>query len=250
MKFIRINDKDLDKNIYRIYPMHRFLELLDYKKLTLVKPKLWKDPMETIIFDASFNLFAQKGFSDKYKDNYYAQCWTLNYESYALWNEYAPLHNGVRVRTTLRKLIELIKSQKDQSNDTWFLGAVNYRPIRLVKQWINENLPYVESICLPKKPYGHIYSLFIKLNQYEHENEIRLVYNAKNKISKDIDVYDEIFFEPKELFDRILLDPRMHENIYKIYKSKFIEYGFNKDKIIRSGLLNEIQLRKKLKINT
>ncbi|QSE96509.1 DUF2971 domain-containing protein [Fulvivirga lutea] len=245
MRQIRIEEKDLDQHIYRIYPMDRFLEMLEKKSLTLVRPKLWKDPMESIIFDASFNIAGQKGHSGNKWTKFFSQCWTMSYESYALWNEYAPLHNGVRVRTTLGKLIKLLDQTITSNSNTWFIGKVDYKPIRLVKKWIGENLPYVENIYMEKLPYGHIYSLFIKLNQYSHENEIRLIYNDEKFEHVNSDIF-ELNIDPYELFDRLLLDPRMPENIYKIYKNTFINYGFEEKSVIRSGLLTEETLRAKL----
>lgn len=248
MKLIRIKKSDLDIDVYRIYPMHRFLELLNDKRLTLVRPKLWNDPMESIIFESSFNVAGERSYSLKYKDNYFAQCWTLKYESFALWNEYAPLQNGVRVRTKLGKLIEQLKAHTHQGVDTWFVGKVDYLSMDQIKKWIGENLPYVKAVCMPTIPFGHIYSLLIKLNQYSHENEVRIIFNSNSdNIINASDTYNEVLIEPSELFDRLLLDPRMPTNIYKIFKDELIRYGFKSDQVIRSGLFDEEVLRRKLR---
>lgn len=36
---VNLTDESLDKPIYRIMPIHRFLQLLEERKLTLVRPK-------------------------------------------------------------------------------------------------------------------------------------------------------------------------------------------------------------------
>lgn len=249
MKLIRIKKADLDIDVYRIYPMQRFLELLSNKKLTLVRPKLWNDPMESIIFESSFNVAGERSYSLKYKDNYFAQCWTLKYESFALWNEYAPLQNGIRVRTKLGRLIEQLKAHTNQEPDTWFVGKVDYLSMDQIKKWIGKNLPYAEAVCMPELPFGQVYALLIKLNQYSHENEVRIIFNSNSdKVINANDTYSEVSIEPLELFDRLLLDPRMPTNIYKIFKGELMKYGFKNDQVIRSGLFDEEILRRKLRL--
>jgi hypothetical protein len=248
MKQIRIKKADLELDIYRFYPMDRFLELLDLKKLTLVKPKLWSDPMETIIFESSFNFTGERSSSLEYKDNYFAQCWTLKHESFALWNEYAPLQNGVRVKTKLGKLISQLKLHSNQKEDTWFVGKVHYLSLKSIKSWIGNNMPYVNVISMPNIHFGQVHSLFIKLNQYSHESEVRIVFNSHgDKEINQIDIYQQLHIEPLKLFDRLLLDPRMPENIYKIFRAELIERGFDSKQVIRSGLLDERRLRKELR---
>jgi len=45
---IFLDDKDLDKPIYRIFSFSRLKEIFDTNQLTLVKPKLWDDPFEIL----------------------------------------------------------------------------------------------------------------------------------------------------------------------------------------------------------
>lgn len=109
--------------------MHRFLEVLEEKKLTFVKPRLWRDPMDRLLFEYYFN--NQTDRHSHHKNSYFAQCWTLTYESHSLWQEYAPLHDGVRVRTTIEKLRDLFKNHPLNTDDSsWQMGCVDYLPMQ------------------------------------------------------------------------------------------------------------------------
>jgi hypothetical protein len=46
---LNIKEKDLDREIYRIMPIHRLLEAFYINKLTLVKPEKWGDPFENLL---------------------------------------------------------------------------------------------------------------------------------------------------------------------------------------------------------
>lgn len=248
MKLIRFHERDLERYVYRIYPMDRFINLLECKKLTLVKPRLWKDPMETIIFESSFNVAGIRDYALKYTENYFAQCWTLKHESLALWNEYAPMKDGVRVRTTLKKLKEILVGHHLNAKDSWFLGKIEYMSIKEIKKWIGHNISYCERVCMSKLPFGQVHALLIKLNQYSNENEIRIILNSDaNPDINSKDIYNDIDIDPLNLFETIMIDPRMNESVYKIFKAEMLRYGFRKEQVIQSGLLNPSSLRKHLR---
>lgn len=246
MKLIRIEEKDYGKEIFRIFPMQWFLEVLEQRRLTFVKPKLWKDPMDRLIFEYYFRSPDREGIPGDCHDDYFAQCWTLKYESQSLWSEYAPLHDGVRVKTTIGKLVDLLKRHPlNHDEHSWFMGQVDYLPIDEIKKWIGKSLPYNDVEY--NSPLGQAHTLLIKLHQYSHEQEVRIIFNCKgnNAIQRE-ELFGDIEIDPLQLFDKLLLDPRMPENIYDVYREKFIEYGFRPDAIVRSELYDEELLRQKL----
>lgn len=60
VNFEKIDDKLLDKNVYRIYSLDKFLISLNEKSLHLMKPKLWDDPFEGFFLDQAFWRSVQK----------------------------------------------------------------------------------------------------------------------------------------------------------------------------------------------
>ena len=44
------NNIDWDTPIYRVYPIDRLTQLFNDKKNTLVKPLMWDDPFENLVF--------------------------------------------------------------------------------------------------------------------------------------------------------------------------------------------------------
>jgi len=158
------------------------------------------------------------------------------------------MRDGVRVKTTLKKLREVFIKHHLNAMNSWFLGKIEYKTLGEIKKWIGGNLPYCENVCMPKLPYGQIHALLIKLNQYNHENEVRIILNSNaNSEINSRDIYDDIIIDPVELFDTILIDPRMNENIYRIFKAELLRKGFKKEQVIQSGLLNPTSLRKHLR---
>lgn len=97
--FIYIKQPDYSTKIYRIFSTNRLIELFEKKENALVKPELWDDPFENFILK-----IPEKGSKSKPNKRGYGQCWTLNFESDAMWRIYSPDKNGVRIQTTIRKL--------------------------------------------------------------------------------------------------------------------------------------------------
>ena len=103
---IHLTEEDLDKPIYRIFSFKRLEEIFKEKKLTLAKPKKWDDPFENFILNSTGTLPDGREFQIGFRDNYYGQCWSLTVESDAMWRIYSPEKDGVKVKTTIRKLFQ------------------------------------------------------------------------------------------------------------------------------------------------
>jgi hypothetical protein len=159
MKIHRIDiESKLNSYVYRIFPMERFIDVLTENMLTFSRPKLWRDPMETILFEA--NLYGKIKYP---KDRFYGQCWTLNYESEALWNIYAPYKNGVRVKTKLNTLINDIQDINPELKNDWCVcGRVDYKPFSVIKTWFRDNSTYHDFLESYEKPFREVISLLIK----------------------------------------------------------------------------------------
>ena len=215
--FLFIDHEKLDTTIYRIFPIHRFLEILDTNKLTLVKPKLWDDPFENALLSSTFIMSGEET-SIEARNSVYGQCWTWHRESDAMWRIYSPNKDGIRVSTTPRKLLTALHEEIERFEKVrGFLGQVQYATS---KDLINK---FQKIELLKTDGSGIAESLLYKRKAFQHENEVRLIYLGQDGLrQEDIFKFD---IEPTELFDVLLFDPRINPYLKKAYKSQILKKG-------------------------
>lgn len=203
---IFIDDSILDKPIYRIMPVSRFLQVLEKKSLTLVKPHKWDDPYENALLSSSFKISNGETGTISARDSVYGQCWTLHRETDAMWRIYSQNKDGIRITTTPRKLLgSLIKDVNKTPELYCFIGKVQY-----VRK--SDMFNALKSIDLLKTDgTGIAKSLLYKRTEFKHENEIRLIYSGDDNLCKS-DIFN-FKIDPNQLFDRLLFDPRMDNEL-------------------------------------
>jgi len=219
-------DKDLEKSsidelidtpIYRIFPIGRFIQVLTKKELTLVKPKKWDDPFENALLSSDFLVGNEKA-TIAAKDSVYGQCWTLHRETDAMWRIYSQSKDGVRLRTTPRKLLTALKTHVDEFADlTCFVGKVEYK----TKPELLEIFGQINVVSTDGT--GIAQSLLYKRREFSHEREVRLIYSAVDNNSPS-DIFS-FGVNPNELFDRVLFDPRMDDSLRKSYTAAIKSLG-------------------------
>ncbi len=124
--YINLDNIVLDKPIYRILPIGRFIQLLTTKSLTLVKPHKWDDPFENLLLSSGLK-FGRESIPISDRVSVYAQCWTWHRETDAMWRIYSANKDGVRLRSTPRKLLTALKSANPASSKPrCFIGEVEY----------------------------------------------------------------------------------------------------------------------------
>lgn len=110
--YINISACERDSFIYRIVSLRRLFDLFAGEANVLVKPSKWQDPFENFILRA---------------DRIYAQCWTLQKASDAMWRIYSPNAKAVRIRSTVRRLLESLNADRASTAYTEaFIGRVRY----------------------------------------------------------------------------------------------------------------------------
>jgi len=226
--YINLDESDLDKPIYRIMPINRFLQLLEVKKLTLVKPKKWDDPFENALLNCDVITADGEIASFAAKDSVYGQCWTFHRETDAMWRIYSHNKDGIRVTTTPRKLLEALnKAEPKFHNIRCFIGKVSYLETE-------DLLDTLQSINLfATNGSGIAESLLYKRTAFAHEREIRLIYTGDDDACvSDVFQFD---IDPKNLFSRLVFDPRMDENLRNAYKLAIKADGYD-IRIMRSTL--------------
>jgi hypothetical protein len=247
---IFLADDELDKNIYRVFSFDRLREIFETNKITLVKPKLWDDPFENFILNSTGVLPDGREYQIGFRDSFYGQCWSLTKESDAMWRIYSPDKNGVKIKTTIRKLFEPLfqvggvhrKINGNQYNLSSFVGRVKYQGTKKLIDMLNDKERMSNKI-FDQSGWGQASSFYFKRWAFRHENEIRIMFNKHDGHNENLFKYN---VDPIELIDEIVFDPRMKSDEYEQRKSEVQSWGYNKS-IIQSGLYKikefRIQLR-------
>lgn len=232
--FIDFERGELKKPIFRVFSYCRFVETLANRRLTLVKPRLWDDPFENFILRSRFRLPEGAIITLAASEQLYGQCWSRTKESDAMWRIYAPKKDGVKVRTTPKKLGNVLWARcASQPEVSCFIGKVRY--LSRLKLSDNSSTPLnVDSA--PSDPSGreHAKSLLLKRWAFSHENEVRLIcYNRDKNYDEDVIHFP---ISPVEVFDQIIFDPRMAVCEYEKKKEQVVKLGYPSERIKRSGL--------------
>jgi len=225
---LNIEDEDLDKEIYRVMPIHRMLEILDHKELTLVNPERWDDPFENLLLKNASIMHEGKARDFKpIRDAVYGQCWTLHKETDAMWRIYSRDKQGVKVKTTIRKLIDSLQLHAgDFARKHCFIGKVKY----LIQKDLVEKL---KNINISDTSISEVAeSLIYKRKEFQHEKEVRLIYTQKKG-----DVF-KFTIDPDNLFDEVIFDPRIGNYLFEAYRDAIQKRGYKHS--IRQSVLYRI----------
>ena len=214
---LNISKKDLYRDIYRIMPIHRLLEIFQTKLLTLVPPLKRDDPFENLLLNGTAKT-SEGEVADfgPIRDSVYLQCWTFHKETDAMWRIYSSDKQGVKVKTTIRKLLDALQKQSGKfAKVHCFIGEVEYHT---QKELINK-LKHID--LFNTSGSGIAESLIYKREEFRHEKEVRLIYTKKSGPVHQFQV------DPCSLFDEIVFDPRINEHLFEAYKVALQNKGYS-----------------------
>lgn len=160
----------------------------------------------------------QKSGSNVTKD-FFGQCWSLHEQTDAMWRIYSPDKYGIKVRTTIGKLRKSIKENTNSDGEV-FLGQVEYKNQTEIK----ENLQIILN-STERNNSDLAASFLFKCEEFKHEMEIRLLFVPKVNPVEDRFEYD---FNPFDVFDQIMFDPRLDDCVSDLFKQIFTMQGFDK----------------------
>ena len=242
VNFINFKNEELDKSIYRVFTRQRFMQLFETRQLTLVRPKLWDDPFENFILNATGELEDGIKFQTAFREYFYGQCWTLKRESDAIWRIYSPDKDGVKAKTTIRKLFTALYSSAGKFQDlSCFIGKVQYSSTKKLLELLSDPNTMKANITDPTGR-RQASTLLLKRIAFSHEREVRLIYESQRNIHSDI---FQFAIDPFELFDQIVFDPRMDYSNFKTDKNLLKSWGFKKS-IVKSILYKVPELSFKM----
>ncbi len=231
---INLQEDEMDQPIYRYIKFDYLFELLKSKKNTLVKPFKWNDPYEIFMSDLVINHVNNSESSiglREFKHTYYAQCWTMKQECDLMWKVYVP-KNGVKLKTTIRKLYNSISLQS--------LAKINERTKEIAEVYIGK-VKYLQREELldsdffdlkklvsnwPINKDEMVKTLFVKRKEFQSEDEVRIVLNTNFVGGKHKDLDDKVEFTFDDMIDEIVIDPRVNEKVFSCYKKVIEDYGF------------------------
>ncbi|HXB71362.1 MAG TPA: hypothetical protein VNY05_24210 [Candidatus Acidoferrales bacterium] len=215
----------LDEPIERTVRLKYLFEDLRNQHLTIVRPSAWDDPFENLITRFAYTFRAADGrlqqhFFDLSHYNVFAQCWSHSIESDALWRIYSTVDRdhtgtnsteavpweGVKVRTTSRRLLAaLCRSNQDVEADV-YLGTVEYTSATNIRDWIKGIVQTDGPNAFPDS-VSQAKVLLLKREPFAHEREVRLIFlNARRPLS---DQLLRLHLDPNEAFESMMLDPRL-----------------------------------------
>lgn len=220
-----------DTTIYRVFPRNRFFELFDEKKNALVRPTMWEDPFENFILRSPVRTAAGETGEFGFHNDVYGQCWTLQKRSDAMWRIYSPRTDAVRVRTSVGRLVDsLCAANKGASNDSCFIGKVDYPPDFKLKKFARTMFKdglTAEAVAR---------SLLKKRNAFKHEAEVRLIYLEGQNKKHDGGVY-KYALDPHATFDQFMIDPRMSYQKFCTFKDEIVARTNIHESSIKRSLL-------------
>jgi hypothetical protein len=250
INLINLSPTDLNKPIYRIFQLERFLDSFIFKTNDLIDTNKWEDPFENYIFNLP-RVNKDGKITNYIHSQFFGQCWTLNVETDFMWRAYTTNKESVKVKSTISKLIKslessleynekkiesdkLMKEYEDAGGTSIMffdcsIGRVDYKK---TQEFIKMN----NSRRLGKEYFSK--PLFMKRYQFRHEREVRIVIDY---LDSDLHKYESgnpVFsynIDPNFLFDEIVFDPRMNEKKYESFKM-FLQKNGYRNKIIQSGL--------------
>ena len=216
---------DQDAPIYRIYSQCRFLELLGTRRNALVKPRLWDDPFENFFLRSRVIGPGGENISiESIADDWYGQCWTLNEDTDAMWRIYSHDKDGVKVKTTIRKLFDSFYDEDDPFADLKFLiGKVQYwREAQIVD--FMSNVSFYNDVGRGGQATGFAKLLCVKREAFEHEHEVRLLFQDLDPRQRkdNVTLFD---FDVNARCDEVVLDPRLTEADVKAFGNEIEAAG-------------------------
>jgi hypothetical protein len=244
---IRVEDPEAP--IFRTIRMKYVRQMFEQKALVLVPPHLWDDPFENIIQWCAITYTNERPWRQEFlhqvRRPMFAQCWSYTFESDAIWRVYSTVskdaatglnttvdEEGLKIRTTPRKLIDALwKASPTDPLDSCFLGQIQYLPERDIAQYIADEIGR-ERLSAFSSGRGHAETLLLKREPFDHEREVRLIYVGQRTDSMK---FFNVPIEPNDLFDEIILDPRLQPDDVRQREEEIRTLSYN-GKVERSNL--------------
>lgn len=214
--YLNLEESEYDNHIYRIISYERFIELFEKRKNTLVKPKLWEDTFENFALKSKLKFPDNSELELDAHERLYGQCWTTSSASDAMWRIYSQDKKGIRIRTTIDKLLSSLDiANVNTARTESCIGKVEYKHEAAIMSQARKAFSLNGQMT-----FGGLFrSLLIKRKAFVHEKEVRLIHLDWGYDLPTDDIYSyEI--DPHKLITQVMIDPRISYDEYeKIQKN-------------------------------
>lgn len=185
---VKLKKPNDGKKIWRYMDFTKFVSILHYKSLHFTRVDTFKDPYEASIasyfadikkVDISEDTLKMLHEIQPDRQKIFANCWHINAsESAALWKVYMKSNEGIAIQTTVKKLITVFETSK---NDLCFdLASIEYDPKKIFSTSTCPEGKHREMIGLRK-------ALFIKRSCFKYEHELRVFVRCEKRKSTGYD---------------------------------------------------------------
>ncbi len=205
------------KFVYRYMPVHRLWQILSTARLYFLRNSKWDDPFEGFLL-RKYCKTMKKNFTLLNAEKYFLCC-TTKRERDHFWRNYTPNKDGVSIKLNLDVL---------RASDPRILCQTIEYPERSV---IQELLRQITNGKWPSSDVTKL--LFIKRFAFRDEGEFRLMIQDKSNRDEVL----AIDVEPGRIIERILFDPRMDPDTFKVHR-EFIHDRFGGYAVAHSQLYN------------
>jgi hypothetical protein len=203
-----IDIADQDAPIYRIFSKCRFLDLIASGRNGLVNPCKWEDPFENFFLRASVTGPRGEIISmNNIATDWYGQCWTYNVDTDAMWRIYSYAKDGIKIKTTVRKLFESFYDDGDRcATLKFFCGQVSYLTEANIATLMS-NVTF-QDIAFGGQANKFAELLCMKREAFEHEKEVRLLFQDMDpkRGAAGVAMFD---LDINRVCDEVVLDPRL-----------------------------------------
>jgi len=222
LNFLNLTEAELDKPIYRIMKEVHVVQLFKSRTNVLSQVSNWRDKFENFQMALGVVIHGPL-FEYAFRNDFVGQCWTRHALSEAMWGIYAndPTERFLRIKSTPRKLLTaLVKAHPAKPQDTCFLGRVEYKSERELRDFLHRKGQLSISAIGLARP------LLMKRNAFRHENEVRLLYfgEAADYDGRGLYKYP---IDARDMVTQIMADPNRDRTIWPHDKARLRdETGF------------------------
>lgn len=226
---------DRKGSAYRIIDVAVLIKMFKKKRIYFSSPLNWQDKWEKLEIELTNK--NQTELFNQQRDKIYSQCWTKESYSWALWKMNSPNGHGVRLKTDLSKIYELMPSKirKDYKMDD-IIKRVEYIKEKDIEDRIKE-LSLKDKMLLNSV----MKIFFLKRKAFTFEDEIRIIIPKTDKYRslsyENIGNKRYLYYtcNPCMYISSIYFDSIIDQNVYDVFKKFFENCGF-KGEIKKSSI--------------
>ena len=229
-----------DQPIYGYRAINPQLKMLAKGIISLTCPNKWTadddDPFENWLFQAKIHKresIQSKLIAEGRK--FFAQCWSLNENSHAMWRLYADEYRGFRIQTTPKKLFEAVHRVLEGTYFYPRMGKVLYK----TEAELQAEFERWRELIAALNQDGIFESLLIKRKAYASEEEVRLIVNNFDAVSQSKNgnirevpqQFLEIQLQDIDWIDTITFGAKVSDFDYQNQRAKLVQCGVDEHKI-------------------